>query len=110
MESRPETQYQEFVARIPKKENSKTSGAGPSKDPLLERVVVDFKKDILVVLISGDSMYNPAENPEMVREASRVVIKLKKSSPKGHIMSQPVGLGAYRAIVISKIDVPIAFE
>ncbi len=105
-----EIQYRELVARIPQKEISMTAGAGPSKDPLLSSVVVDFKKDMMVVLVSGESMYDTPEMPEVVQESSRIVVKLQNSPRKGHMMAQPVGLGAYRAIVISKSDFPIGFE
>lgn len=98
---RSQTDWQQFVARVPQKALSMRQPAPPSKDPLLKGCPIQFPEQGAVVGISDD-IYRRAG---LVREASGFRVDLQNLPGQG-VGARPYGYGLYQLWVVPQGDLP----
>jgi hypothetical protein len=100
-----------FIERIPKTRLQKRQPAPPSEDPLLEHPEIDFDRHCMIVLIRGDTPWGGIEVQEMQRDGDRLRIRREHPPlPEGGPMAQPLGIGAYVALVVDRFEGPLVVD
>lgn len=109
---RDQKAYDAFIGQIPAKEVSKTNPAPDSKDPLLKKPEIDFKKHMLLVAVRGENMYCAVK----VQRVASVDGKLKafvehpKMPEHAHMLAYPYGVGTYHAVLVAAREGDVAQE
>jgi hypothetical protein len=102
--------YEAFVAKIPKRQITKTNPAPPSKDPLLKKPAIDFGKHMMLVAIRANSMYVTPQFESVVAEKETLLVHiLNPDLGETRFLNQMQGIVTYLAVVVPKRRGPIQF-
>ena len=99
--------YQQFVSRIYPDVVTMTNPAPKSEDPLLQMAPIDFPRERLIVFMAHDGMYGKIELKDITEKDGVLTLHGSYSKPTLNElgMSQPMGVGRYRAFLL-KADAP----
>lgn len=90
-----------FQDRIPKKEITMTNPAPPSHDPMLT-LEPDFSKHMMLVAFYPEtvSMYASFGDATLANGMIHAHVDRPERTPEDRMMSRPLGLGTYTAILV----------
>ena len=104
------SEYDAFIAQIPKKRVQKRQPAPDSDDPMLTRPAIDFSSHMLVVVRSR-SIYLVPEIVEILDQGDeREVVYTIPPVENLEMMAQPGGGGRYAAALVAKTDGQVRFS
>lgn len=101
--------YAAFIDRLPRKRIQMKSPAPPSDDPLLKRPVVDFSKQMVIVVLRDDMYVGPqivAARPTATGLRVEVVLP-NPAATRG--AARMAGIGTYHAIIVARVDGKVGF-
>jgi hypothetical protein len=102
--------YEAFVAKIPKRQITKTNPAPPSKDPLLKKPAIDFGKHMMLVAIRANSMCVTPKLEFVVAEKGALIVHiLDPDLGETRFLNKMQGIGTYLPVVVPKRKGPIQF-
>jgi dipeptidyl aminopeptidase/acylaminoacyl peptidase len=95
--------YEAFVAKIPKRQITKTNPAPPSNDPLLKKPAIDFGKHVMLVAIRANSMYVTPKLESVVADKDALLVHiLDPDLGETRFLNQMQGISTYLAVVVPK--------
>jgi hypothetical protein len=108
---RDDEAYRAFVDNIPVKKVVKRHPAPDNDDLLLSLPEIDFDQSMLIAAVCP-TFYCTIEFEGIRDEDSRhvVVVRLPGEGKHAEYHARPAGIGNYRAVVVPRVDGPIAFE
>jgi hypothetical protein len=98
---RDDDAWQIFLDRIPRERVQMKQPAPPSDDPLLARPPVDFTRDMVVVVILGDTLDRPGIERVVLEGDVLHVTYVLPAPGRG---ARPLGIGSYAAAVVPRHD------
>lgn len=101
---RSQKAFDAFVAQLPKKTITKGPGR-PNPDPLLQKPVVDFKTN-MVMIVYYDYMWKKPQIKSVTQKAGKLRIRAEFVSQPG-IVQHAYGVGSYVAVTIKKTNDPV---
>lgn len=109
---RDQKAFDEFASMIVKHQISKRRGPLPkSNDPLLKNPKFDFSKNMMLVAFYEETIYVHREFQELTKTDKGLTVKVVKPALGNTIMlSRPLGVGTYTAILIPAVAGDIHFE
>jgi hypothetical protein len=101
----------DFVALIPRDAITKTNPAPPSEDPLLAGPSIDWSRHVVLVGFRSDTMYGDVVFQDLRRDGDDLRVRVLTPEPgPERFGAQPLGVGAYRAIVVDRVPGTVHFD
>jgi len=102
---RSASEWSDFVAMIPTEQISMKHPAPPSDDPLLTLPMVDFERQMLVVVFREETMYIPPtlDNPRLAGGKLLLDVGWPDLNDAAYAAA-PSGVGSYCAVVLARFD------
>ena len=101
---RTQKRYDAFRATIPKRVIQMKKPAPPSKDPLLAKPAIDFKKQMLVVAQRPHMHVGPRLEKVVARPGTVTVHVFLPSLDTVHKKASVAGIGTYHAVLVPRAD------
>ena len=94
-----QSDFEEFIARIPEHVPSKTNPPPKNDDPLLKKPKIDFEKNMALVLLNPDTLSSHPKVLSIREDAETMWIEAEhRTKPPGEAF--PDGMGTYTIVII----------
>jgi hypothetical protein len=101
---RSQADFERFVASIPSHEISMTRPSPPSKDPLLARPRLDFKRCTAIVVFTDFIYATPTVTRVVARKDGVAVTVRRTEPPDARQMQYPLGVGRYQMVLVPRFQ------
>ena len=94
-----QSDFEEFIARVPENFPSKTNPPLKNDDPLLKKPKIDFEKNMALVLLNPDTLASKPKVLSIREDTETMWIKAEHpAKPLGE--ARPDGMGTYTIVII----------